>query len=381
MHSLSDFLGEAEWNDLTEAFRRNVPLMRPAPKPDRFRALWSDWELEAICRFTTLPESETFRLFAKGNQVPAATYIDRRGTPSLATVRQLWNSGVSINFARLEHYSNSVLAMVRALEAARRLPGRVHFFTTPRQAQALGVHADHADVLVLQVQGEKTWDVYHTAPRWVPGAPAAEIALAGQKPETVTLHAGGWLYLPLGVYHEVRNRSDAPSTHFTVGFHALSWGALLERTLEVAKQQAPLLLESVAVAGALEATDEDIGRRLEALRPFIVPALQADHYGEPVPPAALTPRDRLNAAVATTRFVWRRESVTVRPGAGRIELQLPFRTEPLKLRAEFAPAAETMIGRETFCPADLGGDPETDLLLCKFLANVGVLRLGGSDTT
>jgi hypothetical protein len=377
MDLLSDILNETEWTELTDCVRRKVPAIWQEPKPERFRSLWSDWELDAICRFTLLPESDTFRLFKMGKQVPAAAYQDRRGAPSLAALRQLWSSGVSINFARLELFSNPVLALVRQLEAAMRMPTRVHFFATPARSQGLGAHADDGEVLVLQIQGEKTWDIYRTAERWRPGGPDTKTALQGHTPEVVTLKPGCWLYLPYGIYHEVRNDGDVPSTHFTIGFHALSWCALMERALEIAGGASRDLTGIVPVPGPLAVDESEITRRLCALRPFLDAALDADRYGHAVPSEELTSREVLESGSAKTRFSLQRDRVGVRAVSGGVELNLPYRSIPLRLRAEFAPAIEWMARHNDFEPTQIDHDGETALLLCKFLVNVGVLRVAG----
>jgi hypothetical protein len=375
MHLLSEILDEAEWSELTDCFRRSVPVIQETTRPGRFQSLWSDWELNAICRFTPLLESDTFRLFKGGKHVPAAAYQDRRGAPSLAALRQLWSSGVSINFARLELFSNPVLAFARELETAMRQPTRVHFFATPGQSQALGPHADHGDILVLQIQGEKTWEIYQTAERWRPGGPDTKTALQGHTPEVVTLQPGGWLFLPCGMYHEVRNRADVASTHFTIGFHPLSWRALMERALELASGATQDLAAEVSVPGPLMVEESEITRRLGTLRPFLDVALQADRYGCAVPQREVIPRRVLEAIDSNTRFSLRRDHVGMHTVPGGIELGLSYRSVPLTLRAEFVPTAEWMKACDEFTSGELEHDPETALLLCKFLANVGVLRV------
>ncbi len=373
---LSSFIGKPEWLALKGAYQDKRVITQPSGSPERFKPLWSEWELEAMYRFTLLPESDTFRLFTRGKQVSASAYRDRDGASKLAVVRQLWASGVSINFARLELYSNPVLALSRGLEAAFGCPVRVHFFMTPPQAQGLGVHADHGDVLVLQVQGQKTWDIYHGSNDWSSDDPAVIAEkLRSHPPESVTLQAGGWLYLPEGVYHEVRNKGAEPSTHFTIGFHELPWAALLEQTLAVAQRSLPSLKETVAVAGLFAESQEEIGRRLLALSPFVDVALQSNHYGRPVPPADLVLRQKLEAAGLASRFVWQKENVIVKAISARIELKLPYRTVPLTLRVEFEPLITRMIQLGTFFPTDLSHDGEVVLLLCKFLTNLGILRL------
>src|ERR1044072_2769113 len=104
----------------------------------RFRALWSNWEFDAICRFTPLVESPTFRMITQGKQIPEAAYRGRESEARMTVIRQLWESGTSINFSRVELFSDRVLALVRDLEGVLRCPIRVHYFATPARSQALG---------------------------------------------------------------------------------------------------------------------------------------------------------------------------------------------------------------------------------------------------
>ncbi len=375
MH-LSSFIGETEWSEFRTGYREKRVIARPAGPAGRFRALWADWEFDAICRFTPLPDSDTFRLIAKGRQIPAAAYRERAGASLLSAVRQFRAAGATVNFARLELYSNPVLALNRSLEAALGCPSRVHFFATPPQAQGLGVHADHGDVLILQVQGQKSWDVYHGSERWP--AELAPEKLKSQPPETITLSAGGWLYLPTGVYHEVRNKGDEASTHFTIGLHPLPWAAAIENALALGRRTAAELNENVAVIGRAPA-EEEVERRLRALQPFVARALAAECYGHPLPPEDLPARDRLDRADTATAFAWRGAPVSFRLQPDRVEFSLPYRSGPLRLRSEFAEVLRRMAALGRFSAAELTGDPAELVLLCQFLTNLGVLRLGGPD--
>lgn len=371
---LRSYIGEEEWSQLSDARQRAVAATHGAAQPGRFHPLWADWELDALCRLTPLADSDTFRLFKDGKQIPAVAYRDRRGTPPVQVLKQLWASGVSINFARLELFSNPMLALARGLEAAWRTPVRIHFFTTPPRSQGLGVHADHSDVLILQLAGEKTWDLYRTATPWRPGGPNLELALEGHRPDTVRLTAGSWLYLPYGMYHEVRNEGDAASTHVTIGFHSLTWRALLERALELARGQGSVLDETIDFSAPPPLDDADATRHMRALRPYLELALAADKYGQPLPPDAIIPHQVLDHLDGACVLTWRRDTVQLHTFADRIEMSLPYRSVPLKLRTEFSESIERMTARTHFTPGDLPHDPATALLLCKFLAHVGVVR-------
>lgn len=367
-------IGAEAWAELRACFSEKRFLARPEAVPGRFAALWSDWEFEAICRFTTLVEADTFRMVTRGKQIPSAAYRGRESGARVSIVRQLWESGASINFARLELYSNRVLALMRGLEAELQCPLRVHYFATPAQGQALGVHADHADALILQVRGEKTWDVYPGSNDW-PNDPAVAVDLLRRHPpQTLTLGPGGWLFLPKGVYHEVRNTGTAPSIHFTLGLHPLTWGILLEQALEFARGD-PALREKVALADAMEAVTSRTEAQLAGLRPHVLRAFAAGHYGERMPTSELVPATALADAGPSTRFRWRSDAARPRSYVGGLEIDRPYRSVPLTLRQELAAALAHMAGGREYTVAELPVTAEVGLPLCRFLASVGVLEL------
>ncbi|HVU36000.1 MAG TPA: cupin domain-containing protein, partial [Opitutaceae bacterium] len=349
---------------------------QPQPGSARFSSLWADWELEAIYRFTPVVESDTFRMITRGKQIPAAAYRARDSGARVSVVSQLWNTGASINFARLELFSNPVLALVRNLEAEVHCPVRVHFFTTPAQSQALGLHFDHDDALVLQIGGEKAWSVYPDSNEW-PVDPARTAALLRERqPTNLTLGPGGWLYLPKGIYHEVRNIGNAPCTHFTLGLHPLTWGLLLEQAIGQARRGVPSLRDTIAVGGtAGEAWNSHVESRLEAIRPFVTRALTAGHFGERLPATEYSSRRAIDIATASTYFRWRDDVAHLQISNQGVEINLAYRSVALTLNVEFASIVESMRKARVFSPAVLSGNPEVSLALCMFLANTGVLRV------
>jgi len=203
MIAVDSIIDSRERKELAEAFaERRWALAPPAPSQGRFRALFSAWEIDAVCRFVPLAGVEDFRLHFHGMRVKDSAYRDAQGRVAPALVRDLVASGVSLNMSRIENYSNAVLALSRILEAELRAPIQINFYHTPQQGQGLGSHIDDHDVLVLQLQGQKQW----------------QLDGAGVQ-RTLILNAGDWLYLPRGIRHDVRNCGLIPSAHFTVGFH------------------------------------------------------------------------------------------------------------------------------------------------------------------
>ncbi len=375
---LSSFIGAVEWSEFANSYRTSQFTHRQSEAaPDRFQALFSKWELDAFGRFTRLAQDEGFRLFTRGRLVPRDAYLDQAGALRADVMQKLWASGVSITMRGLEDYSNGTLALARTLEAFVHCPVQVNLYMTPGEGQGLGAHFDDHDVLVLQIHGAKTWEIYpdsdgiKSAPK--NGGPGARPA---GTPTVVTLEAGGWLYVPKGMWHEVRNKAAEPSIHFTISFHPLTWGRMIQQGLDKALRDEPSFKMSCPAGASV--TADQIGRYLSVIQSFVdnpdVYYGGYKHLEMPVPSVELTDRVNLDAAKATTGFIWRSDEVAI--DASGVELDLGYRRRPILLRPELAPVIRWMTQKGVFRPSELESlDADSALLLCKFLTNVGVLRL------
>ncbi len=377
---LPSLLGATAWDEFRRAFARREAIVREGTDaPHRLQPLWADWELAAACRFTPVPHDEHFRLILRGKQIPVKSFTDRMGVFREDAFRQLRAAGASVAFAGYENYSNSALALSRALEAELRLPVQVNVYITPAGRQGLGVHVDPHDVLILQIQGAKDWEIY--LDEAAAGAAAA--------PRRVTLGQGGWLFLPKGTRHEVSNRGAVESVHFTVGFHPLTWGEVFQRALHRARVATPDLNRPLPAHEPVDADPEAMGRRLQAILPFVnLPEFHAGYYAEfpalavPVPADAVAPREVLERAGPATRWCWN-EALTLAVDAAALpRVTAPYRRFPLVLNHELGGVLTWMKSAPAFSATDVPLPDKADgLLLCKFLAGAGVLRIGPEGAT
>lgn len=372
---LLSLIGPVEWNDFENSYQKMQPLTRATAVRDRFHPLWSDWEFDAICRFIPLASLEDFRLIREGKALPAAAYRDRASMVRPEAVRQLWTGGVSLVLTSIDSYSDRVLALSRNLESALQCPVQVNLYATPGDAQGLGDHTDRHDVLVLQIRGEKTWDVYPSVATWNGQADHTD------KPQKIVLQSGGWLYLPKGIRHEVRNNGSEPSVHLTVGFYPLTWGDIFQGSLDQARLIASPLKDRLPAGQTILETPEQVRRRLLALLPFVDLATQCDGYFKQFPCLAhpvpdLVPRETIEAANESTRFIWRKKTSSVRTEGGHLQLNRPYRRFPLDLCSELEPVVKKIVQADEFRVADLECEDSRDALpFCKLLANAGFLDI------
>ncbi len=369
---LLSLIGLEEWKEFVRAFEAMQTFTQASVDRRRFEPLWADWEFDAVCRFVPLPNLDDFRLIRDGKHLPSATYRDRTGMVNPEAARQLFTRGVSVVMVSVETYSDRLLAVCRSLETALRCPVQVNLYATPGSAQGLRKHVDRHDVLVLQLRGEKTWDIY--PPGYSDNAQSAEI-----RPRTVVLRSGSWLYVPKGIWHEVRNDGPEPSVHLTIGFHPLTWLEVFQAALDEARLTEPALRERIAHGTAIEESTDRLQQRMSALLPHVNPAAQAQSYFSQFPQLArtvprVTPRAKIEAAHEETRFTWPAGDVNVDSTGGNLFLNRSYRRFPLQLRTELEPLVRQMMAAGSFRSCDLGSDGRL-LPLCRLLANAGMLAL------
>jgi ribosomal protein L16 Arg81 hydroxylase len=160
------------------------------------------------------------------------------GCLDVESVRRDLAEGYTVAIDGIEQYIRAIGTLARELEVELNFPTQVNAYITPPGSSGLVPHYDDHDVLVLQIQGCKTWHLYEGADR-----PPREIQRDSAKavvsdslpaPTDLRLEAGDVLYVPRGRVHSAESHSEM-SIHLTVGLHAptvlmLAIGALYSQS-------------------------------------------------------------------------------------------------------------------------------------------------------
>src|ERR1700753_1052160 len=129
-------------------------------------------------------------------------------TLDVAGVRNAFADGYTIVLDGVEEYVRTIGTLARSLEVELNFPTQVNTYITPPQSTGLVPHYDDHDVLILQIQGSKTWHLYVGA-----DMPPREIQRDKDKavvleilptPTDVHLEAGDVLYVPRGRVNAAR---------------------------------------------------------------------------------------------------------------------------------------------------------------------------------
>ncbi len=188
------------------------------------------------------PEPSAVRLVKGGQDKDPASYRNDDGGLDPARVRDGMADGHTIVLNGLERYLRTVATLSHSLEVELNFPTRVNAYLTPPDSTGFVPHYDPHDVLVLQIQGSKTWHVSTGSP-----VPSHEIqsrkgvGTDGLASATdVWLRAGDVLYLPRGQVHSAETHSE-PSVHLTIGLHAPTVLTLVTHALYALSLRAPEL--------------------------------------------------------------------------------------------------------------------------------------------
>ena len=160
------------------------------------------------------------------------------GRATADKVKELFASGHTAQVFATQKKSAVVRKLCEALEAELLSLVGATAYLTPPKSQGIAPHHDDVEVIILQTQGSKSWQLFapqrelsHKYEKTPPGS-------LGRPILEVTLEQGDLLYIPRGVIHQARAATDF-STHLTVStYQAQSWGDLLEAAVPSAIEKA-----------------------------------------------------------------------------------------------------------------------------------------------
>ncbi|MFX0576914.1 JmjC domain-containing protein [Nocardia nepalensis] len=136
-------------------------------------------------------------------------------------LNQLMQSGCSLVLDSLDSFDPTMEIACRALQWWSREIVQVNTYLTTNDAAGFSLHWDDHDVIIVQIGGEKSWEV-RSASRPVPMYRDAEPNIV--PPEEIlwsgTLRTGDVMHIPRGFWHQATrtDRGAGYSLHVTFGF-------------------------------------------------------------------------------------------------------------------------------------------------------------------
>jgi bifunctional lysine-specific demethylase and histidyl-hydroxylase NO66 len=356
----------------------------PREEPGRFDAILSTAQVQRLVCESGI-RTPAFRLVRDGTPLPAAAYTSDvawppssfTGMADVGRVAAEHAAGATIVLQALHLHWRPAALYCRDLERRLGFPVQANAYLTPASAQGFDVHHDTHDVFVLQVDGQKRWQIYEPLvvlplrdQRWSPG-----MRPVGEPVADVTLRPGDTLYLPRGWPHEAVT-DHAHSLHLTIGLHPPTRLDALRAALEACADDVEFR-RSLSADGALpDGLLERLAARLSpeevavrARRRFLATRrpVADDQLAQARAAPRLGPRDR----------VVRRPTVVADLALGAEVAALCFEGKEVRVPAHAADALQAAFAAPGhFAAADLPGplDEAGRLVLVRRLVREGFLR-------
>jgi hypothetical protein len=248
----------------------------------KFASVLSWRQINRLLDMTHIWSSHSLRLVMDGQPIPPAEYCARATSrdgeplqqPVAARVRDWIGRGASLVLNDVDSLTPGLAAVSDALEAAGLGKAQANVYVSWASHKAFPAHFDTHDVWAVQVEGEKTWNLWEGRAEWPISHPsfrglgqAHHERAKGALREAVTLRPGDLLYLPRGWYHDAL--ADAPaSVHVAYGVNAGDGPAGAAVRARARRRRVP---QAAAAAGrqrrhALRADREGRAARAEARR-------------------------------------------------------------------------------------------------------------------
>lgn len=183
--------------------------------------------LDVIMRRSLAPPQ--FRCFHNGSELHPNAYltqqVTRRGqaqpVANMDRLGQLLRSGCTVVLDAMDSFDPVMEIACRALQWWSREIVQVNTYLTTNDAAGFSLHWDDHDVVIVQIAGEKSWEVRgrsRPAPMYRDAEPnrrpSGEIVWSG------TMRAGDIMHIPRGYWHQATRagHGDGYSLHVTFGF-------------------------------------------------------------------------------------------------------------------------------------------------------------------
>lgn len=338
------------------------------------------------------------RIARDGTVVPTGRYTRRGGTGAQVAdqvaddrVLDLFVDGHTVVLQGLHRLWPPLIDFAGALTTDLGHPVQVNAYITPQQSQGFSAHYDTHDVFVLQVAGEKRWQIHEPVLRdpgpdqiWSDRREQVQERARESPVIDTVLRPGDALYLPRGYLHSAQALGGV-TCHLTVGVHPVTRAALVQSLLSLVADEPELrtslalgldLTDPEGLRADLDATVTALTVRLGSVQVTDVADRLASRLvagNRPAPIAPLAQAAALAELSADSGLVARQhQRAVVNVDGDHVHLQLFDRT--LRLPLTTLKAVQALVDGHALRVADLPGlDAEDALSLARRLVREAVV--------
>jgi len=312
--------------------------------------------------------AETMELALNGQVLPPPQYCrpamgrlgDRVMRPDREKVNHFLRQGATLVLDYLEGIHPGIRKTTNCIERLTGAATSCNAYCSWQAVQGYASHFDTMCVFAIQIEGEKSWNIYRgrvKEPMAIPGASPGDFSREqhdqqkGPVAEQIVMRPGDVLYLPRGLYHDAL-ATDTASLHlsfgatYLAGFSAVSLLIQEMRREEFFRKRLPHFDDSEDLSAYLTEVGQQVAQKMAD------PAFHRHVAGHMLNDMAdKTVGNHLPDRSADQCFiVTRREPKLTRRGQ---TWRLEFRGAQIEVDAETAPVVKQVLESETVWASDL----------------------------
>lgn len=252
----------------------------------KFASVLSWRQINRLLDMTHAWSGRSLLLVLDGKPIPPEQYCARAVgrdaseqlmQPVVERVREWVTKGASVVMNDVDSLTPGLASVSHAIESAGLGKAQANVYISWQSHKAFPAHYDTHEVWAVQVEGEKTWNIWEGRADWPIGHPifrsqdqAHHEQHKGKLRAKILMKPGDLLYLPRGWYHDALAEAPA-SVHVAYGAHAPNgmdvMNILMERVLyeTVFRQPLPRQDGSAAAKFALTQRAGQLGARIAEL--------------------------------------------------------------------------------------------------------------------
>ncbi|PAW93037.1 hypothetical protein CKK33_05820 [Mucilaginibacter sp. MD40] len=146
--------------------------------------------------------------------------------------------GATIVLQRMKYSLESLSNFTAELERLLNFRTETNIFITPENAKGFNAHYDNHNVVILQLYGKKTWNLYDINKKQpILSESYKQLNYEGIEPcKVIELLPGDLLYIPRGMVHEAVTVKES-SVHLTLGLFPDTWADVFRSALSSIKNE------------------------------------------------------------------------------------------------------------------------------------------------
>ncbi|MEA5503555.1 cupin domain-containing protein [Halotia wernerae UHCC 0503] len=264
--SLEDLLQPIDLETFLKKYWEQKPLHISGEGRKDYKNIFSIQDLDTLLRYNNTHFIPTFNIIKNGTQVP------QMNNPSQRDAFETYSQGNTLLVGSMHNRWKSIGLLCRNFELTLRHPTGATIVTSPNEVQGLSRHFDGVDVFVIQLEGEKYWQIYNpleSLPLNVDGDSLPADTLLDSPLQEVHMRAGDLLYIPRGFPHQAFTK-ETTSLHLSICVNVIHWKDLIAEVLSIASEQNIELRKSLPIGllasqGGIGIIEQELHEKLSLL--------------------------------------------------------------------------------------------------------------------